>query len=80
MTDLINRPDHYVRGGIEVWDVIEAFDLDYRLGNVVKYVCRAGKKDPATTIQDLRKARAYLDRQINLLSAIREFKVDVQAR
>ena len=62
-TDLVNHPPHYKSGGIETIDFIEAKDLNYRLGNVVKYVSRAGKKgDP---IQDLEKAAWYLQREIN---------------
>lgn len=61
--DLVNHPPHYKAGGVETIDFIEAKDLNYRLGNVVKYVTRAGKKgDP---IEDLKKARWYLDREIN---------------
>jgi len=61
--DLVNHPPHYKTGGVDTIDFIEAKDLNYRLGNVVKYVSRAGKKgDP---IEDLKKARWYLDREIN---------------
>lgn len=56
---------YYIRNGIEVFDVIEAFDLNFNLGNVVKYVCRAGKKDECI-ISDLLKARDYIDREIGL--------------
>ena len=56
---------YYMRNGIEVFDVIEAFDLNFNLGNVVKYVCRAGKKDECI-ISDLLKARDYIDREIGL--------------
>lgn len=61
--DLVNHPAHYKTGGIETIDFIEAKDLNYRLGNVVKYVARAGKKatDP---VQDLEKAAWYLQREI----------------
>lgn len=62
MADLINQPPHYRAGGIEAIDVIEAFELGFRLGNCVKYVLRAGRKNDA--IEDLRKARWYLDREI----------------
>ena len=61
-TDPVNQPLHYKTGGIETIDFIEAKDLNYRLGNVVKYVSRAGKKgDP---IEDLEKALWYLQREI----------------
>ena len=60
--DLVNHPPHYKTGGIETIDFIEAKDLNYRLGNVIKYVSRAGKKgDP---LEDLRKAKWYLEREI----------------
>lgn len=57
------RPGYYKRGKIEVIDFIQDQDLNFCLGNVVKYVCRAGYKtdDP---IPDLKKARAYLDFEI----------------
>jgi len=61
--DLVNHPAHYKAGGIETIDFIEAKDLNYRLGNVVKYVSRAGKKD-SDPIQDLEKAAWYLSREI----------------
>ena len=58
----IEHPDHYTLGGIETWDFIEAKQLNYNLGNVVKYVTRCDHKgDP---IEDLQKARQYLDREI----------------
>jgi hypothetical protein len=61
--DPVNHPPHYKTGGVDTIDFIEAKDLNYRLGNVVKYVSRAGKKgDP---IEDLKKALWYLDREIN---------------
>ena len=62
--DPVNRPSHYVRGGIEVLDAIEAWGLheNFYLGNVIKYVARAGHKGEA--LPDLKKARFYLDRQI----------------
>ena len=64
MSDIINSPSHYTDGGIETIDFIEAKGLNYHLGNVVKYVSRAGKKDPAKKLEDLKKARWYLEREI----------------
>lgn len=61
ISDPIN-PDHYKRNGIEAVDVIEAFDLNYRLGNVIKYVLRHVGKNG---LEDLKKARWYLDREIS---------------
>ena len=62
------KRDYYESDGIEVFDVIEAFDLNFNLGNVIKYICRAGRKtfDP---LPDLRKACAYLEREIERLEA-----------
>jgi hypothetical protein len=57
----INHPDHYQGDGIEAIDVIEAFDLDFSLGNVIKYALRASRKGG---VEDLKKARWYLDRVI----------------
>ena len=62
--DLVNHPPHYKSGGIETIDFIEAKDLNYRLGNVVKYVSRAGRKD-SDPVQDLEKAAWYLKREID---------------
>jgi hypothetical protein len=63
--DPINSPSHYVLGGIEVIDAIEAWGLGFRLANVVKYVARAAHK--GKQLEDLKKARWYLDREISKL-------------
>ena len=64
--ETIHHPAHY--GGAddlyEVIKVIEAWGLGFCLGNVVKYIGRAGKKSAATATEDLKKARWYLDREI----------------
>lgn len=61
-SDPVNHPAHYTHGGIEVIDAIEAWQLGYHLGNVVKYVARARHKGRYS--EDLRKARWYLNREI----------------
>ena len=61
--DLVNHPPHYKSGGIETIDFIEAKQLGYHLGNVVKYISRAGIKSHCP-LEDLKKARWYLDRHI----------------
>ena len=62
--EAVNRPSHYVSDtGMEAIDVIEAFDLNFNLGNALKYILRAGKKDDEA--QDLKKALWYIKRQIN---------------
>jgi hypothetical protein len=67
--DPVSHPAHYTSGGIETIDAIEAWGLGFHLGNAVKYISRAGKKDPAKTVEDLKKARWYLDREIGRLEA-----------
>ena len=66
MIDAVNHPPHYKAGGIETIDYIEAKQLGYHIGNVVKYVSRAGVKSDCP-IEDLKKARWYLDRYITKL-------------
>lgn len=65
----VNNPQHY--GGkdspYEAIKVIEALNLDFHLGNALKYIVRAGKKDPSKEIEDLKKAIWYLERKISLL-------------
>ena len=60
--DAVEHPQHYTFGAIEVIDAIEAWQLGFHLGNVVKYVARAARK--GRYLEDLRKARWYLDREI----------------
>lgn len=60
--DPVNHPSHYTLGGVEVIDAIEAWDLGFHLGNAVKYIARAEHKGNA--LEDLKKARFYLDREI----------------
>jgi mRNA interferase MazF len=67
--DPVDHPSHYTDGRIEVIDYIEDKKLGYHLGNAVKYISRAGKKDPAKTVEDLKKARWYIDREIERLEA-----------
>lgn len=62
--DEVNHPPHYNCGDWEVIDVIEAAGLGFHLGNVLKYVMRAGHKNPYTYTQDLKKAAWYLERAI----------------
>lgn len=70
MADNVNSPSHYnVQGKYEVIDVIEDqnWGEGFNRGNAVKYLLRAGKKDPNKEIEDLEKARWYLDREIERL-------------
>lgn len=63
----INHPSHYNFGKIEVIDFIEDQELGFHLGNVVKYLTRAGRKNPETVMQDIEKAQWYLMRYLRLL-------------
>ena len=67
MNDVVNHPAHYTDGKIEVIDVIEDKGLNFHRGNAVKYIARAGKKDPNREIEDLQKAVWYLNREIERL-------------
>lgn len=62
--DPVNHPSHYTDGRIEVIDYIEDKKLGFHLGNAVKYISRAGKKDPSKEIEDLEKAVWYINRYI----------------
>lgn len=65
--DQVHHPFHYNQGRIEVIEVIEDWKLGFHLGNTVKYIARAGKKDVKTHVQDLEKAKWYLERFIEKL-------------
>lgn len=71
--DTVNHPPHYqTKNGMETIDVIEAFDLNFNLGNAIKYILRAGKKE--NKFQDLNKAIWYIQREANAsLSPIKHF-------
>ncbi len=66
--DLVNHPPHYKTGGVETIDFIEAKALGFHEGNVVKYVARA--KHKGSELEDLKKARWYLDRAIGNLEKV----------
>ena len=65
--DPVNHPSYYTDGKIEVIDYIKDKGLGFCLGNAVKYISRAGKKDPEKEIEDLRKAAWYINRRIEEL-------------
>ena len=72
MPEQVNHPNHY--GGkdnqYEAIKVIEAWNLDFCLGNTVKYISRAGKKDSTKLVEDLEKAKWYLERRIQQLKSV----------
>lgn len=61
-----DNPQHYKQGSTEVWDFISENDLCYFKGNIIKYIVRAGKKSFEPELDDLKKAKAYLDKLITL--------------
>jgi hypothetical protein len=69
MAEAVNHPAHY--GGeenpYEAIKVIDAWDLGFSLGNTVKYISRAGKKDKTKELEDLKKANWYLEHRITQL-------------
>ena len=67
MNDTVNHPSHYNDGKIEVIDFIEDKHLNFHRGNAVKYISRAGKKNPDKELEDLRKAVWYINREIEQL-------------
>ena len=68
--DNVNHPSHYTGSKIEVIDFIEDKGLGFHLGNAVKYISRAGRKNPDKTVEDLRKAVWYINRQIQRLECV----------
>ena len=72
ITDNVNHPNHYCEGRkYEPWDVIVDWQLDYLTGSAVKYLSRAGRKDPSKETEDLRKAVAYIEKRIEVLESIK---------
>ena len=61
------NPNYYEKNGYEAIDYIEANNLNFSLGNVIKYVTRAGHKGGEDTVMALEKARWYIDREIKRL-------------
>lgn len=61
-----DAPGYYKGEGMTPWDVWQAFDLDPWAANVIKYLCRAGKKDGESDLDDLKKARQYLNYMIKM--------------
>lgn len=65
MSDPVNRPHHYTRFPVEVIEITE--HLNFNRGSAVKYITRAGHKDPMCETQDLQKAIWYLNRELQRL-------------
>lgn len=65
--DIVSHPAHYTMGTIEPKDFIRDQDLNFNRGNVIKYTVRAGRKDKSKEIEDIRKAKQYLEFEIEYL-------------
>jgi len=75
MNSQVDHPSHYrASTGFEAIDVIDAWGLGFSLGNAVKYISRVGLKDPTKSIEDLEKARWYLDHEISRLRRLEKGK------
>lgn len=67
----VNHPDHYQFDGVEVIDLVE--QMSFNLGNAVKYITRAGRKDASKVNEDLEKAVWYIQREARRLEKMDEF-------
>lgn len=72
-TDAVNHPSHYTFGKYEVIDVIMDWELNFCRANAIKYIARAGRKDPTKEVEDLQKAVFYLNKDIErILKNVKE--------
>lgn len=62
------KPEHYKTESIDVIDFCKEYNLNFNKGNIIKYICRAGKKENEPELKDLEKALVYLQREINYLN------------
>ena len=77
MSDIVNHPSHYIAGRkYEPKDVIRDWSLNFSLGNAVKYISRAGRKDPSKIIEDLEKAIFYINDEIAAIRAEETKRID----
>ena len=77
MNAIVDHPPHYIAGRkYEPKDVIRDWDLNFSLGNAVKYISRAGRKDPSKIIEDLEKAIFYINDEIAAIRAEETKRID----
>ena len=72
MNDPVNHPSHYTQGKIECIDFITDKKLNFCRGNAIKYIIRAGIKDPSKEIEDLEKAIFYIKHEIKELEKAKQ--------
>ena len=70
----VAHPSHYTSGAIEVKDFTNAWNMNFNLGNVLKYIVRAGRKKDVDPLEDLQKARQYIDFEIERVQAAKGVK------
>ena len=70
--EAVNHPQHYNEhpSGVECIDIVR--HMNFNLGNVIKYLWRAGLKEGNTDIQDLEKAKWYLEDEINRVKGLKK--------
>lgn len=76
--EMVNHPDHYKFGEnneYEAIKVIDAWGLGFSLGNTIKYISRAGKKNPDKELEDLKKAKFYLEHHIETLEKLKSKEI-----
>ena len=66
------HPEHYLPGPYEVYKILNAWNMNFNRGNAIKYLVRAGKKNTVDEIKDLRKAKQYIDYEIERLNNLNE--------
>lgn len=60
-------PNYYRNGNVDVIEIANRFSMNFNLSNVLKYIVRAGKKHPEKHLEDLTKAKEYLEREIEYI-------------
>ena len=75
---MVKGPDYYQRGSIQVWDFIRDQELNFHLGNAIKYICRAGHKE--SKVEDLKKAIHYLENELQHIKQPRVLPLDIDIK
>lgn len=76
INDTVNHPAHYCDGGIETIDYITLIKAPFDIGNAIKYISRAGKKDKNEAITDIKKARFYINHYIEHMSLRNTYTIE----
>ena len=74
--DIVNHPSHYCDGGIETIDYITLIKAPFDIGNAIKYISRAGKKDKNNAFVDIKKARFYVNHYIEHMSLRNSYVIE----